>query len=435
MKILFYNHTGQASGAERLLLMILARIDRDNFNPIVVCPDQDSLSSLVAKLGVPVETIAGLEARFTWRVGQLARYCKSFFEVTRQLRAKAAAIKPDLIHANSIRAGLVATAATLGLGTRVVWHLHDLLPRHPLSVLIRLFALVSPNTRMIAVSEAVATNFSGRFSHRLKNRIVVILNAIDLDSFSPDHTAKRRIRKELRVRESDPLIGIVGQITPRKGQLELVRAFAGALTRIPRTVLVVAGAPLFNRDDEYRIAVDQVAAERGVRDRVRMLGARSDIGAIMQALDLLIVNSTAEPFGLVILEAMACGTPVLAAAVDGIPEIIEHGKNGWLVPSRDEGALAEAIIQLNRDPELRARLAQQGKQHVAAHFSADRYLRELQSFYSEYANALATNRVLQSASISGPRRVVVATGLTLNERINTQLPASRAEPPGRTGSV
>ena len=381
MKVLFYNHTGQVSGAERVLLMILARIDRDSFKPIMVCPDHDSLSDLVSRLGVPVEIVAGLEARFTWQVSDLARYCKSFFHVVRQLRARVAVIKPDLIHANSIRAGLVATAATFGLGSQVVWHLHDLLPQHPLSTLIRLFALFSTRTRMIAVSEAVASNFSGRFASRLKSRIVVILNAIDPDNILPDPTARRRIRKELRIRETDPLIGIVGQVTPRKGQLELVRAFAFALSEIPRTVLLVAGAPLFNRDDEYMKAVEHVAMDRGIRDRVRMLGARSDIGAIMQALDLLVVNSNAEPFGLVILEAMACGTPVLAAAVDGIPEIIEHQENGWLVPSRDEGALARAIIDLSRDPELRAQLAKQGRAHVAAHFSANRYLTDLQSFY------------------------------------------------------
>jgi hypothetical protein len=119
--------------------------------------------------------------------------------------------------------------------------------------------------------------------------------------------------------------------------------------------------------------------------------------------------------------------------VDGIPEIIEHEENGWLIPSRDEGALAQAIIHLSREPELRSQLAKQGKQHVTAHFSADRYLRELQSFYSECADALATNGVLQRASISQPR--AVAAGLTPNYLTNTQLQASRAEPPGRNGSL
>ncbi|MCA1607241.1 MAG: glycosyltransferase, partial [Acidobacteria bacterium] len=368
------------------------------FEPVVVCPGGDSLFEMVSELGVPVETVASLEARFTWRVDHLAHYCRSFFRVILGLRNRVTTIKPDLIHANSIRAGLVATAATLGLGTQVIWHLHDLLPRHPLSTWIRLFALFATRARMIAVSEAVGRNFRGRLSHLLKNRVSVILNAIDLERFQFDPAARRRIRKELRVRETDPLVGIVGQITPRKGQLELMRAFAQARNEIPHTVLLVAGAPLFNRDHEYLKAVERAAVELGIRNNVRLLGARNDIGAVMQALDLLIVNSAAEPFGLVILEAMACGTPVLAAAVDGIPEIIEHNKNGWLVPARDEGSLAAEMVHLSSRPEVRAQLAERGRRHVNARFSSVRYLTQLQAFYLKCADRAA---LYPAASRSG----------------------------------
>jgi glycosyltransferase involved in cell wall biosynthesis len=381
MKILFYNHTGQASGAERLLQMILARVDRENFIPLVVCPERGPLRDMTRALGVAVEVVDSLEARFTWRVDRLALYCKSFLRVIRQLRRRVIDTKPDLIHANSTRAGLVATAATVGLNTRVVWHLHDMLPRHPLSTSIRIFALLSSRTRMIAVSQAVAENFRGRFSRLLKDRVSVILNAIDLEQFQTDQSASLAIRKELRLRDTDTLVGIVGQVTPRKGQLELLRAFAGVLSEIPDTALLIVGAPLFNRDHEYLEVLRQSAAELGIADRVRMPGARSDVGTIIQALDLLVVNSTVEPFGLVILEAMACGTPVLAAAVDGIPEIIEHEKNGWLVGPHDQVALTRAILHLNNRPMLRTRLAAQGRKHVAAHFSADRYIAELQNFY------------------------------------------------------
>jgi glycosyltransferase involved in cell wall biosynthesis len=101
----------------------------------------------------------------------------------------------------------------------------------------------------------------------------------------------------------------------------------------------------------------------------------------MQSLDLLVVNSTSEPFGLVILEAMACGTPVLATAVDGIPEIVNHGVNGWLVPPCDRGTMAAAISHLSKVPEIRSQLAAQGKEHVTTNFSANRYMNEIENFY------------------------------------------------------
>lgn len=381
MKILFYNHTGQVSGAERVLLMILARLDREVFDPVVVCPEQGPLQEMTKDLGVSLASVAGLDARFTWRVDTLARYCKSFFGVIRQLRRRVVQIKPDLLHANSIRSGLVATAATVGLGTRVVWHLHDLLPRHPLSTAIRTFACVSTRTHMIAVSKAVAGNFRGRFPRALQDRVSVILNSIDLARFQLDEKSKRAIRKELRFRETDLAIGIVGQLTPRKGQLELLRAFGNALTEIPNAVLLIVGAPMFNRDHDYLELLKRSTTELGIGNKVRMTGARNDIGAIMQGLDLLVVNSTAEPFGLVILEAMACGTPVLATAVDGIPEIITHDENGWLVRQGDEPALTEAMVHLYHRALLRERLAERGKRDVAARFSVERYMTELEDFY------------------------------------------------------
>jgi glycosyltransferase involved in cell wall biosynthesis len=407
MKILFYNHTGQVSGAERMLLMILSQLDRDGFEPLLVCPDQGPLQKMADELGVTVESVSQLEARFTWRIDRLMHYCQSFFAVVRHLRRSVASSRPDLLHANSIRSGLVATAATLGLRTRVLWHLHDLLPRHPLSTAIRAFAALSSRTEMIAVSEAVAANFRGRWSRLLKDRVTVILNAIDLKKFQPDSTAKQRTRKQLRYRENDLVVGVVGQLTPRKGQLEVLRAFSDALSDVPQTVLLVAGAPLFNRDHEYLELLKRTTSDLGISQKVRMLGPREDIDVIMQSLDLLVVNSSAEPFGLVILEAMACGTPVLAAAVDGIPEIIKHGENGWLIPPGNEVALSQALVNLSHQPGLRDRIADRARKDVVAHFSSDRYLIDLQKFYHSRASLklpsslpASTSRHAESANLT-----------------------------------
>ena len=378
MKILFYNHTGQVSGAERLLLTILSRLDRDRFDAIVLCPESGPLQAMAVAHGVRTETLTQLNARFTWRVNHFLTYLKSFAEVIRDFRRVVLKVAPDLVHANSVRAGLVAIAGTIGLGIPVVWHLHDLMARHPLSSMIRLVAACSRRTRFIAISQAAAISFLGRFSWMMRDRVEVILNGIDLNKFGVDETACP-ISEDLGKSPDVCLLGIVGQLTPGKGQLELIRALARC--GLSHLRLVIVGAPLFAHDQEYARALEEEAKSLGLDDRVRFLGPRADISTVMKALDLLIVNSRAEAFGLVLLEAMACGTPVLATNAGGIPEIITHGENGWLVPARDEQALADAIVYLSKHDALRSRLAEKGKQRVNSRFTIDRLMKELQTFY------------------------------------------------------
>lgn len=387
MKIVFYNHTGKVSGAERLLMTAVTRLNPTEFDRIMVCPADGPLADLAAESGLTVHTVTNLEARFTWRPNDFIRYGRSFLKVIGEFRRKIVELNPDLIHANSIRAGLVATAATLGLKMKVVWHLHDLLPRHPLSSAIRLVAALSQRSRMIAVSQAVNQNFCGHLSRLLKRRTTVILNAIDVKSLCATGDNREEVRTSLALAKDDFAVGIVGQLTPRKGQLELLRAFETLLRRVPQAVLVIAGAAIFNRDSDYEQLLRATARSLGIADRVKMLGARGDVPAIMRALDLLVVNSRREPFGLVACEAMACGTPVLATACDGLPEIIDHQRNGWLVPYGDQQTLVEALAFLAGQPAVRRALTETAREDVARRFTLERYLNELQAFYFSINNA------------------------------------------------
>ena len=110
------------------------------------------------------------------------------------------------------------------------------------------------------------------------------------------------------------------------------------------------------------------------------LGERDDVPALLQALDLLVVNSTVEPFGLVVIEAMASGTPVVAAVSGGIPELIEHGRTGWLFPQGNKQALTESISRLIESPSLRLRLAVNATGQLNRYKAPD-YLARLYSFY------------------------------------------------------
>ena len=379
IRILFYNHTGKVSGAEKMLLMILAKLDQNRFESVVLCPDDDALARDVQGLGLNTESCPALNARFTIRVDLIVKYLRSFAQVIRSVRATVIKAQPDLVHANSIRSGLVVSVATIGLKTRVVWHLHDLLPTHPLSVLIRGFALLFPRAVMIAVSQAVADNFGGRFV-TLRNRVSVILNGIDTEKFAPVDGRREETRKELGLDESEFVVGIVGLLTPRKGQLGLIQCFAQVLQRVPKAKLLIVGGAVFNKDTEYEALLKTTADDLEISDRVQFLGVRKDVPAIMQSLDLFVANSSVEPFGLVIVEALSAGAPVLSAISGGIPEVVQCGRSGWLIEYGDEALMTEAIVKLAQTPRIREKLSEEGVKR-SRNFTAARFMNELQTFY------------------------------------------------------
>lgn len=386
MKILFYSHTGKVSGAENILLLALKRLNRNRFTLTAVCPE-GNLVDEISKLGIPVETIGQLEARFTWRIDLVFKYLLSLFHTIRQLRSEIRKTKPDLIHANSIRAGIAATFASIGTGLPVFWHIQDELKPHPFSTAIRLLAATSLRTRLIAASQATADSFRGRIFGWLGKRVPlrVVLNAIETEKFEFDRANRRKIREELRLSDGEFVLGVVGQITPRKGQLELIRTFAKARGQMPSSTLLIIGAPMFNKDHIYLKEVKQAVSESGLGEKVQFLGLRGDVAAVMQSLDVLVVNSKSEALVVVAIEAMACGTPVIATDVGGTREMIEHLANGWLVPFGDEPRLIEALVTASQNSELRALFAEAGKKIVADRLSAEKFIKDLEEFFEQSA--------------------------------------------------
>lgn len=385
MKILFYNHTGKVSGAERMILLVLRRLNRRRFSTVVVCPANDTMAEEVREIGVVCRTINQLEARFTVRPDRLILYLLSFLRTIGQMRRAIRDEKPDLIHANSIRSGLAATAASAGMKMPVIWHLQDELPAHPLSTLIRLFVLFSNRIRFMPASKATGNSFRGKLLKNFGKRIPerVVHNGIELEKFRLDAENRRKVRSELGLSEDEFVFGVVGQITPRKGQLELIENFAAAREKMPRATLLIIGAPMFNNDYLYLEELKAATKRLGIENKVKFLGARQDVPAVMQALDLLVVNSRSEALVVVAIEAMACRTPVLATDVGGTREIIEHEKNGWLINFGDEENLKNALVALSQNAEMRRRFADESEKIAFARLGAERMAREVESFYEQ----------------------------------------------------
>jgi glycosyltransferase involved in cell wall biosynthesis len=169
-------------------------------------------------------------------------------------------------------------------------------------------------------------------------------------------------------------VGFLGRFDERKGLLDLARAWPAIAAAVPRVHLVLGGkGPL---EDETRAVLADAP-------RVIWAGFRSDVAAFLGALDLLVVPSHWEGFGLVAAEALAAGLPVVAAAASSLPEIVRHGREGVLVPPHDPVALASAVIGLLRDPEGRKRMAAAGLARVREEFTVDRMVDRYESLLTD----------------------------------------------------
>jgi glycosyltransferase involved in cell wall biosynthesis len=395
-RILYYSHTRQVSGAERVLLNMLAVLDRGRYAPMVACPVEGpgNLDVLVNQASVQVLPVPAVQARFTTNPMKLASYLASVLRAIIAVRRTILQANPDLVHANSVRAGIVATLATCGTGTKILWHVQDDLPDHPISTLIRVIARVSRRTRFVAVSRHTAQVFQGSF--RFPGRLSVLHNGVDLARF-PWKTAldrDSRFRRALAIQPEDFLIVAVGMISPRKGLLELIDAFALAVGRLPpNTHLAMVGAPIFNRDDLYLERLQNRIETLGLQERIHLPGPSSDVAAVLRTADLLVLNARAEPFGLVLVEAAASGTPILATDVGGARDILfaEQVSCGFSTPPPQlshPAALAERLIGIVDNPEARALMAERASARVASCFSLETFGHRLNTLYDESCTRL-----------------------------------------------
>jgi glycosyltransferase involved in cell wall biosynthesis len=268
----------------------------------------------------------------------------------------------DVVHSNSLWGHLDCALGGRLARRPVVVELHDLvrpgLGRHVLK------AATALSTGVISISQAVART-AGKPNGGSPGKFWVIPQAVDTDRFRPG-SADPKLRARLGVDPAAPTVGIVGRIDPEKGVDVVVRALAALTGEGARCQLAVIGGS----------GLDSGAYEAWVRaeagdllgDRVRFTGPLDDVPGALRSLDVVINASAAEPFGLSVLEAQASGVAVIGTAAGGIPEFVNDGETGLLVPPGDPIALAAALRRLLDDAGLRERLARKGRAVAEARY-------------------------------------------------------------------
>lgn len=244
------------------------------------------------------------------------------------------------------------------------------------------------NDRVIAVSDATR-RYHVRVNRVPTRRVDVVHNFVDAERFqSVTRADADSVRADLAISPQAKLIGVIGDIGRRKGQIFLVRAMPRILRAVPEAHLLCVG----HWRQGYRDQFQQEAVSLGIDQHVTWSEARQDIPSVLKTLDLAALPSLEENLPLTILEAMACGQPVVATNVGGVPECVDHGVTGLLVPPGDSTKLADAIVRILQDRDLANQMGAAGHCRVLQEFSMRSQIERIEAVLEKAAKRPTSSR-------------------------------------------
>jgi glycosyltransferase involved in cell wall biosynthesis len=376
MRVALVNHTGEISGAEVSLLGTADALARAGVRLVLVVPEAGELASRARARGHEVRSTPLPAPRFTSNPFTLSAGALGLARAARDLARIIRREGVDLVHANSVRAGLIASFGSSLHARPVVWSVRDFVPTNPVGLAVRLLA--GRAATIIGNSDAVSTDFSRWPWLRAKTRTIYPSLAPEAFDISPgaDFRASWGVAAHAKV------VGCVGQIAPWKRVHDVIAAFARVATRVPSARLAVVGAPKFRPENQdYLRRLRSLVAESGLDGRVVFAGYQEDIEGVFRTLDVLAHAAEREPFGRVLVEAMAQRVPVVAMADGGVPEIVRDGETGFLVPPGDVDAMGARILDLLKDDARRRRIGEAGRARALESFHADLAARRLVETY------------------------------------------------------
>jgi len=362
------DHTAVLGGAELALERLLDHADGDLFTARTILFSDGPLATRLRETGHHVE-IMPLDARISTvdrhvvvsSVGRTLVITARAIPFAIRLGLRLRDIAPDVIYSTSLKADLIAVPASWIAGRPLVWHVHDRISNDylpPLMVsLIQVLGRHAPR-RVIANSTATAATLPGV-------RRIAVANP----GFTPDQLGARPSERVL----PRLVVGIVGRVSPTKGQLEFVEAAARVLEVFPTSRFKIIGSALFGEKD-YAESVHRRVRRLGIEDAVEFTGFVDDPMRALDALSLCVhASPVPEPFGQVVVEAMVRGVPVIATRGGGISDILEpangDGPLGWLVPPGDSAELAAAILEVLANPAEAHRRAEAAWRSAAERFT------------------------------------------------------------------
>ncbi len=384
VKILFVHSSDEMYGADLSLLQLVTRLDRNAFEPIVVLPNDVSYDGLLSKAlekhGITVRksSLAILRRKYFTPMGILAYLWRSLVS-TFALVLLIWRNKIDIVHTNTIAVIPGALAAWL-TGKPHIWHIREIIVRPPLLWRLTSWIVARFSTAVIANSTHTKEYLCTGNSHN-EDKCIVIYNGVDIERFDTAKGKGKQVRAEWGIMDEEMLIGMVGRVNHWKGQDYFLKVAQLVKEKYPNVRFALVGGTVPGQEhllEDLKLLVEQ----NGLDKATILNGYRTDIPAVLDAYDIFILPSVQpEPFGNVVIEAMAMSKPVIANAHGGCIEIIEDGSTGILVPPGHPNEMAAAIIRLLNNPLERQKMGKNGRMHLETHFSLDLYAERCQTLY------------------------------------------------------
>lgn len=360
IRVVYLSHAFMVGGAEEMVYN-LVRYLPPRFEPHVCCiHDAGPIGEEIRRTGVPF-TVLGLNPglRRPWDVMRIKRYL--------------ADTRPTIVHTFLLTASLYGRLSALLAGVPIVIgtevNIYERKRRHHALA----ERLLMKGTDAVVASAGSVRDFYIDQVHADPARVEVIYNAVDWRQLEVT-TAREAFRASLGIPAGVPLAGIIARLTEQKAHAVLLDALARTPALAPLHLMVVG-------DGDLRDALPAQARTLGIADRVHFLGARRDLGDLMAAMDLFVMPSYWEGLPLSMVLAMGAGLPVVATRVAGIPEVVQDGQTGLLVPPGDAAALGAALARLLSDPALGPRLGTAAREFVRPRFGVDGYLASVTALY------------------------------------------------------
>jgi glycosyltransferase involved in cell wall biosynthesis len=362
MKVLFLDQSGKPGGAELCLVDIAKPYGE---NALVGLFADGNFRKLLEENQVPVEVLTtqaikvGKQSGLFQALGSLGQIVPLINQVVQRAR------KYDLIYANTQKALVVGAVASFLACRPLVYHLHDILSlEHFSKTNLRVAVNLINRCAALVIANSQASKMAFLEAGGKSDLVRVVYNGFAAKNYEVDELEVRNLREHLRL-EGKFVIGHFSRLSPWKGQHILI----DALSQCPQDVVVIlVGDALFG-EQEYVKDLHQKVAGLGLENRINFLGFRADIPQLMTMCDLITHTSiAAEPFGRVIVEAMLCGKPVIAAEAGGAMELVEDGINGFLVTPGEPQKLAQVIHNCRQESVKTANIANNARISASERF-------------------------------------------------------------------